>query len=340
MTPFDMVFFHVLNPKLYQISHDEPESYDFSCGVILDSYPDINIFEPFKVLMRSNRDRRFGDVLREFQEAVNRLTEGEQKVVALLLKHKSFNDIVDSMHLIPSQVENLLEKASKKLNMVLVPSQSTKMIPESDVDTNSQPVIAIDLGTSQNSYYFDILKTSNQKGQGYLSEPLSPSQSSQTSVEERSRHLDGLIDSLPKDAGYEKKAESLAGLNHEFRQRIAVELAPELNAKIQGMEHETLEQKKELGRWVNEQLEPLGLAVQCPNTGRPAKLRGMTGGSSWPDTGRFCFETHHDGKREKSSYSETLPELMLTDATPTQEPETPWQAKVGPKTRRQDRKRS
>ena len=65
---------------------------------------------------------------------------------------------------------------------------------------------------------------------------------------ERASFLDSLLATVPKDAGYEEKAERLAGLSHDFRQRIAVELAPALNAKIQGMEHDTLEQKKGSGR--------------------------------------------------------------------------------------------
>jgi hypothetical protein len=143
---------------------------------------------------------------------------------------------------------------------------------------------------------------------------------------------------VPKDAPYEEKAEQLAGLSHEVRQRIAAELAPALNSRIQKMPHDTYEKKKELARWVNDQLEPLGLAVQCPKTGLPAKLRGKTG--NWPGVGCFAFEVYIDGKQKMPTVSDKLPELKLTDATPSQEPEVKWQQTVGPKASRSGRKLS
>jgi hypothetical protein len=144
-----------------------------------------------------------------------------------------------------------------------------------------------------------------------------PPPSPPISADQRSRHLDGLLAEVPKDAPYEAKAENIAALNHEFRQRIAAELAPALNAHIQAMPHETLDQKKELARWVNEQLEPLGLAVQEPKTGRPGKLRGATG--NWPGAGCFQIEVKIDGKQEYPTVSDTLPTLQLMDAEPPQE---------------------
>lgn len=147
---------------------------------------------------------------------------------------------------------------------------------------------------------------------------------------------------LKDDLSYEETVAKLAKLTHEFRQRVAEELAPALNARIRlpDMPHETLEQKKELARWVNEQIEPLGLAVQCPNTGLPAKLRGVTGSNRWPDVGRFCCEIYKDRKQKKTAYWDSLPELTLTDVTPQREPEVNWQQAVGPKTSRRGRKLS
>lgn len=141
------------------------------------------------------------------------------------------------------------------------------------------------------------------------------------------------------DEEYVRLARQLQERSHAFRQQLAAELTPALNARIRGedMPHDTLDGKKNLARWVNDEVERFGLAVQCPNTGRPAKLRGVTG--SWLDVGRFCFETHIDGKREKSAYSDTLPELTLTDATPPKEPEKDWQQTVRPKASRPGRRR-
>jgi hypothetical protein len=144
---------------------------------------------------------------------------------------------------------------------------------------------------------------------------------------------------VPKDSGYDAVADRLGEETRTFRQRVATELAPALNARIRmpDMPHDTLEEKKELARWVNDQLEPLGLAVQCPNTGLPAKLRGFAG--NWPEVGRFAFEVYKDGKRERSAYSDTLPELTLTDANPSLEPEEKWRQTVESKASRSGRRR-
>lgn len=155
-------------------------------------------------------------------------------------------------------------------------------------------------------------------------------------AERRTHHLDALLATVPKDAPFDVKAEKLGEVNHEVRQRIAAELAPALNARIREMPHETYEEKKALAGWVNDQLEPLGLAVQEPKTGLPAKLRGIPG--NWPGVGRFALEIYSDGKRKNPTVSDQLPELTLMDATPP-EPEKGWQQAVGPKASRAGRRR-
>jgi len=156
------------------------------------------------------------------------------------------------------------------------------------------------------------------------------------------KHIIGWFVSVPEEAGqentgaqYEELIRSAATRTHALRQQLAAELAPAINARIRqpDMPHDTLEQKKMLAAWVNDQLEPLGLAVQCPNTGLPAKLRGITG--NWPGgTGAFCFEIYEDSKRRKSASSMTLPVLKLMDASPETQMETVWQKRVGPKASR------
>jgi hypothetical protein len=143
----------------------------------------------------------------------------------------------------------------------------------------------------------------------------------------------------PED--YDGRAAALSEINHACRQRMAAELAEALNARIREKPHETLEEKKELARWVNDQLKPLGLAVRCPNTKLPARLMGIAG-SYRPDEpgGTFCFEIYKDGKQRKTAYSDTLPELTLTDAAPPKEPEVSWQQTVGPTASRRGRGRT
>lgn len=160
----------------------------------------------------------------------------------------------------------------------------------------------------------------------------------------RAEYLDRLLATVPTDVPYEEQAEEGAKVSHAFRQRLAERLGPELNKRLRGTDeiagipHNTLDEKKELARWVNDQLEPLGLAVQCPNTGLPAKLRGTKG--NWPGVGTFCYQIYRDGKPEKTAYADELPELTLIDATPPKEPEVTWQKAVGPKATRSGRKRS
>lgn len=142
-----------------------------------------------------------------------------------------------------------------------------------------------------------------------------------------------------EEATYEEVARRIAERMYDIKRQAAAELAPALNARIQAMPHDTLEQKKELARWVNDQLEPLGLAVRDPKSGLPAKLRGTTGSNQWPDVGRFIIEIYTGGKQKVTSTSYKLPELTLTDATPPP-PETKWQQEVGPKETRRGRVRS
>lgn len=149
-------------------------------------------------------------------------------------------------------------------------------------------------------------------------------------------------------AGYEQRAADLAKLNHEYRQELAAQLTPALNAKIRAMPHGTHEEKKELARWVNEEVERFGLAVKCPNTGLPAKLVGDKG--DYTGTGRIQFLTlNAEGKRKPTASPKELPELELIDANPPQErehaaaseqPEASWQEKVGPKASRSGHKRT
>ena len=139
---------------------------------------------------------------------------------------------------------------------------------------------------------------------------------------------------LPED--YDTRAVALANINHTCRQELAEHLGPALNAKSQAMPHDDLDGKKAVCEFVNGELERLGLAVKCPKTGFPAKLKATTG--HWAGVGRFHFEVYIDGKLKKPAFSDTLPMLELIDANPTKELEMSWQNKVGPKASRTGRK--
>lgn len=137
-------------------------------------------------------------------------------------------------------------------------------------------------------------------------------------------------------ADYDKRAKEVRELTHDLREEIATRLQPVLNARIQEMERETLDQKKILCEFVNNELEPLGLAVRCPNTdGLPGKLKATTG--NWPGIGYFYFEVYIDGQRKQPAFSDTLPVLELMDAYPPKERGTHFQDKVGPRSSRRGR---
>lgn len=127
--------------------------------------------------------------------------------------------------------------------------------------------------------------------------------------------------------------------NAAFRGKLAAELAPALNARIQEMPHETYEQKKALANWVNEQLDSLGLAVKCPKTQLPARLHGDTG--SWPEIGRFQFQVATGkGRPTRTVSTDKLPVIELVDASSSKELQGDWRQTVGPKESRSGRLRS
>jgi hypothetical protein len=133
----------------------------------------------------------------------------------------------------------------------------------------------------------------------------------------RSAQFEALLATVPQDEKYGLLAPKLAGLSHEFREHVAARLAPALNAHVQALPQESLEQKKELGRWVNAELEAFGLAVQEPKTGRPGRLRGVRGYQ--PGVGCFEIEVKINGKQEVPTVSNELPTLELMDANPPEQ---------------------
>ena len=115
--------------------------------------------------------------------------------------------------------------------------------------------------------------------------------------------------------------------NSSHREKVAKELTPKLNVYVRTMPHETYAEKKELARFVNDLLDPLGLALREPKTGLPGKLRAQTG--NWSRVGRFAIEIYEGGRRKTPSVSDALPELKLMDGSALSDPESYWQQLVG-----------
>jgi hypothetical protein len=104
-------------------------------------------------------------------------------------------------------------------------------------------------------------------------------------------------------------------------EELAAALQPKLNDAMQSMPHETLEQKRDLVKWVNSEMRDLGLSIRCSRTGLPGILVADVGSSphsQW--TGRFRIETRQpDGHRVRTKTSSHLPELELTIERPRNE---------------------
>lgn len=124
--------------------------------------------------------------------------------------------------------------------------------------------------------------------------------------------LAALLERQPAVTGYHEAAQQARSLTHAFRQQMAERLQPALNAHIRTMPQDDLEGKKAVAEFINGELEPLGLAVRCPNSGHPARLKATAG--NWPGVGSFHFLVYNDGKRLRPTYADKLPELQLMDA--------------------------
>ena len=149
-------------------------------------------------------------------------------------------------------------------------------------------------------------------------------------LDERTRHLDALLATVPRDVPYEEQAEDAAQLNWAFRERLAERLAPTINAKMTTMPHETLDQKKELAKWVNAELRRFNLAIKHPKTGTPCYLISDKG--NHPQQGRFQLRAEGvEGKVETFSTPklEVLLDVMkFMDAPPREEGLANWADKA------------
>jgi hypothetical protein len=117
----------------------------------------------------------------------------------------------------------------------------------------------------------------------------------------------------PAAEDYGAVAGKLSDAHRGFRRAVAEVLEPALNAQAGATPHDTYDGKREVARWVNEELRGHGLAVKCPKTGQPALLvadPGQDGGR-----GRFQFDIlTAAGRRKRTLSSVELPRLELIDA--------------------------
>lgn len=129
---------------------------------------------------------------------------------------------------------------------------------------------------------------------------------------------------VDKTRGYEEARIAARDATRIVQEELARELGESLNGRAASMPQATYEQKKTLANWVNNELRPLGLAVRCPATGRPAVLQASVGNDR--AVGAFRFDTlAADGGREQRSWATRLPRLELIVDTSARVPR-----RVGP----------
>ena len=112
------------------------------------------------------------------------------------------------------------------------------------------------------------------------------------------------------DNDYDRAQGSMAEATRLFLEECAHRLEPALNARIAQLPQATYEDKKELSKWINQEVRGLGLSVACPKTGLPAFITGHPGNDR--RVGRFVFHAlRPDGTRTTSLTVVRLPPLRL-----------------------------
>lgn len=121
-------------------------------------------------------------------------------------------------------------------------------------------------------------------------------------------HVAFRLEHLRQDAPYAQVKATALALQSSMRAALAKAVEPSLNAQLRSMPHTTYDDKREVAKWLNAELRQLGLAIQCPKTGRPAFLVADPGGK--PGIGRFQLEvTTETGKPHRSVSTASLPAL-------------------------------
>jgi len=122
------------------------------------------------------------------------------------------------------------------------------------------------------------------------------------------------VDTLP--TAYAERFEILKRFQDNVRQEIAKLLQPSLQREAEAMKSESYADKQTLSVWVNAQLRELGLALRCPNTGRPAILVADMRDAE-TQSSRFRYAIRDDaGRATKTISSKQLPSMELMPDEP------------------------
>ena len=169
---------------------------------------------------------------------------------------------------------------------------------------------------------FNTVDNSEQANKLYDSTPpplfKSPVSLDPTKLQSREEKFDSVLGALPEE--FHELTRELAAATHDYRETVAKRLQPRLIAHINAMPQESLEQKKGVQAKILEVLEPLSLAVRCPKTERPGKLKATTGNKAGSST--YQYEVYIDGKREVTALTDDLSTISIMDGFPPPEIQT------------------
>ncbi|MEQ1728804.1 MAG: hypothetical protein ABL982_10515 [Vicinamibacterales bacterium] len=119
---------------------------------------------------------------------------------------------------------------------------------------------------------------------------------------------------------YQNLYERLREARATFNELVADRLESAFNEHVCGMASETLEHKQNVAKYVNAQLRPLGLAIECPKTKYAALLSAGPGHD--PAHGRYRVVLIGSSNENRSTVAglKELPRLRLVPRPERVEP--------------------
>jgi len=132
-----------------------------------------------------------------------------------------------------------------------------------------------------------------------------------------------ILKDTPTD--YSRRHEQMTAIRQSFYRQLAIALAQPLRDYLVSLPQETYEQKSHLARWLNEQLNSVGLAVLCHRTYRPATLIAESDSTG---KGYYALEVHDESSHHIRTLSKrrSLPFIELVQDDPNAAP--PLSARV------------
>ena len=125
---------------------------------------------------------------------------------------------------------------------------------------------------------------------------------------------------------YAEVREQAAAVERAFRAELARQFQPHFTSFVGSLPRETIEEKQELAKVVNYEMNRLGLALRVPKTGECAFLGADTAGN--PNKGEFHFGVRRGEKNTKSRCGEDLPKLELMANDGSRDTKVDWFTKV------------